>query len=573
VLLLASSLHAAATASGPEVAADLVVVNGKILTVDASFRVVSAVAIKDGVFAAIGSDAEIRRHVGTVTRVLDAGGRTVVPGLIESHVHATGAARGEALQPFAQLHSIGEIQAWLRRKVQEAKPGSWLQLPRVDATRVRERRIPTSAEMDAAAPDHPAIFTWQYANRQVLVLNRAAIRASNLAAQTSPPSGTKIHLGPDGQPTGVVENGGALFTKFLSRSAPEEQYLDSLARLLRRYNELGITSIVERTPRLENYRTFRKLQAEGRLPLRVTVTAGIATDGSVPATEKAIRALPHRPGEGDDWVRVGPLKFSVDGGLLYGTAYLREPYGEMAFKLYGFSDPAYRGDLRVSPDKIRNIIGAGHRLGWQMSTHVTGDAGVDAVLDAIESISRETPMSARRFNLLHAYFSDPATAQRAARLGVAVDTQPAWYYKDADALAEALGPRRMTNFIGVRTWREGGVKVALNSDHMQGFDPDTSLNPFNPYLAFAVAVTRRTEGGQLFGPGERVTREAALRMLTIDAAWLTFDEPRRGSIEVGKLGDLAILTDHILTCPEDRLRAIRARVTVVGGRIVHEQSP
>jgi predicted amidohydrolase YtcJ len=304
--------------------------------------------------------------------------------------------------------------------------------------------------------------------------------------------------------------------------------------------------------------------------VRVTATIGLSTDGTIDGTEQAIQALPFKHGDGDDWVRIGPLKIGVDGGVLYGTAFLRDPYGQQSFSLYGFSDPQYRGDLRISPEKLANIIRTGHRLGWQMSSHVTGDAGVDAVLDAVEAADQDSPIRDRRYTLIHAYFANEDTARRAARLGVCVDTQPAWYYKDGDALVDALGTWRLRQFIGLQTWRRAGVKVAINSDHMQGFGPETSLNPWDPFLTMSVAVTRKTESGQVIGPEERVSREDALRMLTIDAAWLSFDEDRKGSIEVGKLGDLAILSDDPLTCDEGRIHDIQAVTTIVGGRVVHE---
>ncbi|HUG91420.1 MAG TPA: amidohydrolase [Planctomycetaceae bacterium] len=557
-----------ATAEQP---ADLVVLHGKVLTVDREFSRASAVAIRDGLFVAVGSNDDIRKFVGDDTRVLDAHGRTVIPGLIETHVHATGAARGEAAQPFVQLGSIGEIQDWLRQRAAETPRDQWIRLPRVDVTRIRERRLPSRADLDEAAPEHPAVFNWQYANRQVQVLNSAALRAAGITRDTQPPAGGKIHRDDDGESTGVLENPGALTSRFLPRpDVPESAFLDSLERLLRHYNQLGITSIFERNTGVDGYRSYEKLRDQDRLPVRVTATIGLSTDGTVEGTERAIRALPFHHGDGDDWVRVGPLKIGVDGGVLYGTAFLREPYGEDSFSLYGFADPQYRGDLRISPEKLTNIIRTGHKLGWQMSSHVTGDAGVDAVLDAVEAADRDAPIRERRYTLIHAYFANPETARRAAKLGVCVDTQPAWYYKDGDSLADALGAFRLERFIGLATWRAAGVKVAINSDHMQGFGPETSLNPYDPFLTMSVAVTRKTERGLLIGPDERVSRADALRMMTIDAAWLSFDEHRKGSIEVGKLGDLAILSDDLLTCEEDRIKDIQAVATLVGGRVVYE---
>lgn len=570
LLALVALSIAAVRSVAAEKPADLVVLNGKVVTVDAKFSTAEAVAIRDGVFAFVGSTADARKLVGEKTRVLDAKGKTIVPGLIESHVHATGAARGEVTAPFLQLGSIGEIQDWIRKQAQKADKSEWIQAPRVDVTRIKERRIPTRQELDAAAPDHPAVFNWQYANRQVQVLNTAALRAAQIGKDTRPPARGKIHIGGDGQPTGVIEDAGALTSKFLARrSVPEAEYLDSLVRLLHRYNECGITSIFERNTNPAGYRTYEKLKADGRLSLRVTTTIGLSTDGTEAGTEKVISGLPFRFGDGDDWVKVGPLKLGVDGGILYGTAFMREPYGAAAAPLYGITDPNYQGDLRISPEKLKAIIRTGTRLGWQMCSHVTGDAGVDAVLDAVDAAGQS--IKDRRYTLIHAYFPNPETARRAASLGVCVDTQPAWYYKDGDALASALGGTRLKNFIGVQLWQQAGVKVALNSDHMQGFDPNLSLNPYNPFLAMYIAVTRKTEHGLVIAPEQCVSRQDALRMVTIDAAFLGFDETRKGSIEIGKLGDLAVLTDDLLTCPVERMKDIRAVLTVVGGRVVHEE--
>ncbi len=570
--LLVCALSLATVLSAADAPADLIVLNGQVLTMDARSSRVSAVAIKDGVFVAVGSDAEIRQLAGPQTRTFDAQQRSVVPGLIESHVHATGAARGEARQEFKQLHSIPEIQAWVRQRVQASPAGAWIQLPRVDVTRIRERRIPSRADLDAAAPNNPAVFTWQYANKIVQVLNARALAAAGITKDTEAPRGGKIHLGPDGLPTGVIENASGLLAKFTAGPAiSDEQYHDSLVTLLRRYNEIGITSITERGSNPEGYRSYQKLRDEGRLPVRATVTIRLATDGSVEATENAIKKIPFKTGDGDDWVRVGPLKISIDGGALYGTAFMREPYGPSSFALYGISDPKYRGDLAFSPEKLKNIFRTVHRLGWQMSSHVTGDAGVDAALDALEAANADSPVAPRRYNIIHGYFPNAETAQRAARLGAVVDTQPAWFYNDGDALLDALGPKRMASFIGLQTWRKAGVKVALNADHMQGFDPDTSLNPYNPFLAMQTAVTRKTESGQVIGPEQRVSREEALRMFTIESAWMSFDEKRKGSIEIGKLGDLAILTGDFMTVPDDQLHALRAQATIVGGKVMFER--
>jgi predicted amidohydrolase YtcJ len=562
-------------ARGAESPADLVVLNGKIVTVDPRFSIVEAVAVRDGRFVAAGANTEVKQFVGERTRVIDARARTVIPGLIETHVHAIGVAQGEAVQPFIQLGSIAEIQRWIRQQLQITPQTEWIQIPRIDLTRLREGRLPTRTELDTATPEHPVVFNWQYGSRQIQVLNTAALRAAKITRDTVEPEGGKTRILKDaqGEPTGVLENPGGLTSKFRqSKLVSDTALLTALKQVHRSYNRIGITSVFERSTDVNGFRSYEKLKTAGELTVRATITIGFGSRPTLEEAENFIRALPFRFGDGDDWLRVGPLKIAVDGGILYGTAYMREPYGPTANQFYGFTDPNHRGTVNFTPERIENMMRAAHRAGWQMCSHVTGDAGVDMVLDALERVNRDIPIKDRRYTLIHAYFPNPAAIRRAAELGVCVDTQPAWYYKDGDALAKALGENRLQHFIGLADWWNGGLKVAINSDHMHGIDPNKSLNPFNPFLAMYVAITRRTESGRIIGPEQRVSREQALRMTTIDAAWLSFDEKRKGSIEVGKLGDLVLLSDDLLTCDPERIKDIQPLMTVVGGTVVHDAS-
>lgn len=580
ILIITISVTLSGCADSPDgdSAADLVLHNANIITVDNEFSIAEALAIHDGVFVAVGSNAEVQNYIGDRTRVIDADGKTVIPGLIESHSHATSVVRREYAtpHPYEQLESIGDIQRWLQTQAQQTPEGEWILVPRTDVTHIREGRIPTPQELEEAAPNHPVVFNWQYANYQIQVLNSSALEAAGITSDTPVPEGGHIELGEDGEPTGVLENSGELTAGFLEpREIPEDRYLDDLERLHGMYNEVGITSIFERNSDVEGYRTYEQLKEEGRLSVRTTFTIRINPDGTVEGTEQVIRELPFEYGDGDDWVRVGPLKVGVDGGILYGTAYMREPYREEALEYYRIDEPGHRGTLQpgLTPENLSewltNVIHTGHRMGWQMSSHVTGDAGVDAVLDAVEASQAQLPDQELRYNLIHAYFAYPETAERAAQLGVGVDTQPAWYYNSSDALARVLAPERMNVFTGLRNWQRAGVPVAINSDHMYGFDPNTSLNPYNPFLTMSIAVMRQTIGGQVIAPEQQVSREDALRMMTIDAAWQSFDETRKGSIENGKLADLAILSNDYLTVAEEQIKDIYSVLTIVGGEIVH----
>jgi hypothetical protein len=546
---------------------DLVVLNAKILTVDNRFREAQALAVRDGRFVAVGSTAEVRALIDGTTRVIDGRGRTIIPGLIDSHVHALGVAAAEASQPFQDLRSIGELQAWIRAKAGRVPQDTWIWTPRVYPTRLRERRFPTRQELDEAAPQHPVAVDGLYA----FSLNTMALRAAGVTRASADPPGGAIVKDAHGEPTGLLRNVGSMLARFQpSESAVPP--LDMLERVHRQYVATGITSVIERSATVEGYRAYEALQRAGRLNVRATVTFRIPHPEDAVQVEQFIAGLPVAFGSGDDWVKVGPLKIFVDGGILLGTAFMRDPYGAGAHDLYAIDDPAYRGFLTLTPAQIRAAIAIGHGHGWQMVAHVTGDAGVDAVLDAFAAAHAQLPSRDLRDTLIHAYFVHPESAARAARLGVLVDTQPAWYYKDADALATGLGRERLAHFIGLRTLRQAGVDVAINTDHMFGLDRDGALNPFNPFLTMYAATTRRTQSGAIVSGGEAVSREEALRMMTSAAARFSFDEKTRGSIEVGKLADFVVLDTDLITCPPDRLRAIQPEMTVIGGRVAYERT-
>ncbi len=505
--------------------------DARVVTVDDRFSMASALAVRDGRFIAVGSNEDVRGYIGSKTRVVNGRGRTVVPGFIDTHVHALGVAEAEATQPFRNLRSIGELQAWIQGEAQRRPRETWIWTPRVYPTRLLEHRFPTRKELDVAAPQHPVVVDGAYA----FALNSAALRAAGIARGATDPPGGAIVKDDAGEPTGLLRNVDSLLARF--RPAQARVPLEALEQVHRQYVDAGITSVIERGASLEGFQTYEALRRANRLLLRATVTIRLPRADDPAEVERFISGLPVRFGSGDEWLKVGPLKIVADGGILIGTSFMREPYGLAARQLYAVDDPDYRGFLTLRPQQIASAIAIGHRHGWQMVAHVTGDAGVDVVLDAIEAAQKERPAQDRRHTLIHAYFVNQETAVRAARLGVLVDTQPAWYYKDADALSRALGRERLAHFIGLRTWREAGVDVAINTDHMFGLDPNEAMNPFNPFLTIYTATTRRTESGQVVSEAEAVSRQEALRMMTRDAARFSFDERNRGSIEPGKLGD------------------------------------
>ncbi|MEO8763107.1 MAG: amidohydrolase family protein, partial [Ginsengibacter sp.] len=283
-----------------------------------------------------------------------------------------------------------------------------------------------------------------------------------------------------------------------------------------------------------------------------------------------LKQFGRKTGDGNSWVKVGALKVVIDGGVLTGTAYLREGWGEKAKDLYGITDPAYRGELFYSKDELTRIIKVAYEEGWKFTAHVTGGGAVDTLLAAYEVINDSTPITGKRFSIIHGNFYTPGAIKKMVAMGIYADMQPAWYYKDADLLNEVLGRDRIKTFHPYHSMMQAGIVVNGGSDHMVKVDPNTSINPYNPFLAMWSVITRKTERGSVFNPEEAISRQQALKMYTINNAYASFEEHIKGSIEKDKLADLVVLSDDILTCPVDSIPEIKSILTIVGGQAVFD---
>ena len=337
------------------------------------------------------------------------------------------------------------------------------------------------------------------------------------------------------------------------------------------YNSVGITSIFERATAREQWDLFKSMKDSGDLTVRATLTfrRGMKSAENV---RKFIEDLGLKPREGDDWLRAGPLKVTADGGIHWGTTYLTEPFGKKRTDFYGLKDdPEYRGNLSYTVDEMAEVFGEAHRLGWQASAHITGDLGITRVLDALDKIDKTEPVAKMRFHLIHAYFTTPDILKRGKRLGVCVDTQSYLYLKDADFIAKIYGKDWAERFIPLGDWHRAGIPVASNSDHMSGLDPYHSINSFNPFLMLYAAVSRKDDFGNVYGEDQKLTRMEALRTVTMNPAFMSFDEKIKGSLEVGKLADLVVLDSDYLECTEEEIREIKPTLTMVGGKVVFEK--
>jgi predicted amidohydrolase YtcJ len=570
LLILPSAARAADPA--PKGPADLIIHHAKVVTVDAQFKIVEAVAVKDGRIIALGDDQPVLRHRGPRTRVIDAQGQTVLPGLYDSHVHPLSAATSELAAPLPNLQSLGDVFTYIRRQAAVTPAGDWIVLRFAFPTRLKEARFPTRAELDQAAPKHPVLYNAGPAS----MVNSIALKVSGITKDTPNPSNGVIVKDPaTGEPTGMLRNSSgklkgvprvsAAFSAAAKRAA--------LKKLFHLYNAQGLTSIADRDAGRDSLDLYLALRAQSELTLRINVARSFDPYGSREDIARRLDSLPGKDGrggptgKGDDWIRIGPIKIYMDGGMLNGTAYMRQPWPKGP--TYQIVDDNYRGLLFIPPRQLAMVVEEAARRQWKVTAHTAGEAGMDNLLDAYELVNRKIPIKSRRFCITHANFPSQHNLERCRRLGVCADVQPAWLWKDGATLARVLGDKRIRWFQPYRSWLKY-TTIGGGSDHMIKLDSLQAVNPWNPWLAIWVTLTRTTERGPVLTPDERLTREQAIRLYTINNAYLNHEEKEKGSLEIGKLGDLVLIDRDVLTCPVNSVRHTRVLLTVVGGKVVFE---
>jgi hypothetical protein len=563
-LLLAAMLPTAFAAE-----AEVILHGGKIVTVDEKFSLKEALAIGNGRILAVGTDEEIFKLKGSSTRWLNLGGKMVLPGLIDSHTHPTGASVTEFDHEIPPMESIAEVLAYIRDRVSKIREGEWIILQQVFITRLKEQRYPTRAELDEVAPKNPVL----YRTGPDAMCNSLALKLSGIDRGFKVTDGSGGFIEKDlktGEPTGVLRN----CTRFVkakasTRSPDDAQRLARLKELFADYNATGLTTICDRDSSAGVLALYEKLCGAGELTVRVAASYGVSYLSATAKIQEQIRDVAKHPlfTQRDPWLRIIGIKMYLDGGMLTGSAYMREPWGVSA--MYGISDPAYRGVRFIPQEKLLPVVRTAVENGLQFTAHSVGDGAVSVLVDTYEEINRTLPVAPTRPNVTHCNFMTPEAIAKMARLGIGCDIQPAWLYLDSRTLHQQFGEARTRWFQPLKSLFAAGVTTGGGSDHMQKIGPDRSVNPYNPFLGIATAVTRRAKWfeGRMH-PEEALTREQALRFYTINNARLLFLENEVGSLEPGKRADLVVLDRDLLICPEDALRGTRVLRTFVDGREV-----
>lgn len=548
---------------------DLILHHGKIVTVDASFAIREAIAIEGHRIVAVGGNSDILSRKGAKTEVIDLGGRTVIPGLIDSHVHPDDACMTEFDHSVPEMEGIPDVLNYVRARAEALGPGKWVEVRQVFITRLREQRYPTRAELDAAAPRNPVLFaTGPDASLNTLALQRSGIDRNFKISDDGP---GRVEIDPvTGEPTGILRS----CTRFVKvessdRSPSDEDHEQRLVALFKDYNSVGITSICDRDASAATVDRYRKLRARNALTVRVSISQHVESAGPMEEIEKSIRAIARDPlRQPDDMLKIIGIKTYLDGGMLTGSAYMREPWG--VSEIYAIKDPNYRGLRFIPKDRLVAMVRAAVENGLQFTAHSVGDGAVHALLEAYELVNQTLPIRATRPCVTHSNFMSREAVEALVRLGVLVDIQPIWLYSDGRTLLRQFGTDRLRYFQPLRSIFEAGAIAGGGSDHMQKIGSLRAINAYHPFLGMWIAIHRQPRGAnESLHPEEALTREQALRFYTLNNAQLLFRENEIGSLEPGKQADFVVLDRDLLQVPLDDLRQTKVVWTYLNGRRVY----
>ncbi|MFM8534535.1 MAG: amidohydrolase [Acidimicrobiia bacterium] len=527
-------------------APDLILFNGKVITVDRSFSVHEAVAIIGDRILTVGNDDQMRTLAGSATRMVDLKGNAVIPGLMDNHLHSAGGGPGVDL---SRARTLADVESAIKARVDASKPGDVI-VSNSDwhEAQLKEQRLPLRDDLDRVAPNNPVVLV---RGGHEYILNSAALTRWGIDEKTTEPDGGRITRYSGGRLNG--ELGDAAKSLVRLPPAPPRSTEQSIAARLADYKQLnaaGLTTVRHPGVSVAEYRTLQAMQKQGLLTMRVNalLRASVGADGVDPQ----LAASGISQGEGDEWLRVGGIKLAVDGGFEGGL--MRE-----AYQLPWDEGGTFKGLQTIDTERFIAAVRQLNARQWRVATHAVGDAAIDLVLNAYEKANAESSIVGRRWSIEHAFIGRPDHLPRMKALELAISAQNHLFLA-GPSLVMYWGASRAALTTPVKLYLDAGLQVSSGTD--------APVVPYSPLWTIYHFVTRDTISGGVMGADQRVSRQQALRMATINNAWLMMEERTKGSIEPRKYADLVILNEDPLTCPEPRLRDAKVLATIVGGRVV-----
>jgi len=521
--------------------ADIILTGGRVVTGDGA-AVAEAIAAADGRVLAVGADDEVRAAAPDAERAIDLAGRTVVPGLIDSHMHMlyTGWSLGDI-----DVYSVGSIDELVERMSAAAGNRDFI-AARSDclhASHLAEGRLPNAADLDRVSSEKPVAVT----DVNKTIVNSVIL--NDVDCSEIPPGG-EIGRNDDGSPNGVFLYAAKGMTPLGAQSAASGSKMSATDALLKCQEALlasGLTGVVDASVGSDNLKAFAQLRRDGRLKIRVRALLRAARYDSVAPILKDIEEF----GGGDDVLRIAGVKLFYDWFLMHRTALFYEPY---------VGQPENTGRRSIPHEELTRWLRDCAKAGLATGTHTTGTKGLDEMLETHERIADEVGLTSPS-HLIHAYFPGERAIERAKALGMGIALQPSFIRPWAETAVEFLGPERAAGFTPVRSCLDAGV--------VTGGGTDSPITHFNPFASAAAAASRLSAAGNILGEAERVTNAEALAIYTTGSAEITGESDSRGRLVPGALADMVVCSADPLSCEPDDIRRVRPLATIVGGEVVY----
>lgn len=525
-------------------APELILVNGDLLTQDAALPRAQALAIANGRILAVGTNAEIRALSRPGTRTVDLGGKVVIPGVIDAHNHPAYAGVRHLREVDCDLRSISAIQGVLRERAAKTPAGEWILGFKYDDTKTAERRFLTRADLDAVSTTHPIYV--EHRGGHTAYVNSLAFERAKVTESTPDPVGGRFERDGNGRLSGRAAESAAEVIGNAARTPYSRADMQAgVAEISRRLAAAGITSVTDAGASPSELQAYQDARDAGELHTRVYCHIGAAY------LDRMI-AAGVRTGLGDEWVKVGAVKCVSDGSISERTARLAEPY---------VGRPTDFGIMVNDAEVLWPIFQKAHRAGWQIGTHANGEVGIDLVAGLYERLQREMPRKDPRFRFEHCTVLTPDLIRRIKALGGIPTPFSAYVYFHGEKMSE-YGAARTERMFPVRWFIDAGIPVAMGSDYPPG--------PFEPMMALTSMMTRTDIRGTVWGANQRVSFDEAMRVLTINGAYASYEERIKGSLTAGKLADLVVLGRDPRSVPAIEIVNVPIERTMAGGRWVYE---